>query len=753
MAELVFDSATRQKRQIALRVVLGKASGLVCIAFIERNKKNPFSEEFFTWPAQEDLIHERIEMEARTKDVYFCPMIFSEKKRTKENVIGTPCAWADLDTCPPDEMLVEPSVIVETSPGRWQAFWVMEYDNDADDMEDLSRRIAYKHADQGADRSGWDLTQLMRVPYTLNFKYEGLGKIPEVKLIDANRNKYRLDDFIAYPISPAYSSVDTPMPDMPWMNGQAEDLLQEKRNIINPMIWSLFSETPQAESSWSEILWRLLMLLFEAGYDRQETYIIAREAKCNKWARDGRPATLLWKEVCRAEGRAELHAKLLVPVPEEFVPLLTEHETELVNKSGDTFIERYMSWASKLGDAAPQYHQAGAFVVLSSLLAGSVQLPTSYGMIVPNIWFMILADTTLTRKTTSMDIATDLILDIDSDAIMATDGSIEGLLNSLATRPGRPSIFLRDEFSGLLEQMTKKDYMAGMPELLTKLYDGKMQKRVLRKETIEVRDPRLIIFAGGIKNKVTGLLGYDMVSSGFMPRFVFITAESDLGRIRPIGPPTTRSVGGRDEIVAELQDLYAFYNKVQEFTVEKLKITSHQKVMFNAELTETAWIRYNKLENDMLGRGLKHHRADVMTPMGDRLAKSILKAALLISASRSKQMNVVVEEIDLLRAIKYGEQWSQHAETVMQQVGKGQEERKLDTILQAIIKNPDGVSRSTLMQSYHLNARDANNIFETLEQRGLITRSRAGKSEKIVPTAYVIRKDMREKDAANKSKR
>src|SRR5690606_32174212 len=121
-----------------------------------------------------------------------------------------------------------------------------------------------------------------------------------------------------------------------------------------------------------------------------------------------------------------------------------------------------------------------------------------------------------------------------------------------------PSVFLRDEFSGLLEQMTKKDYMAGMAELLTKLYDGKMQKRILRKETVEVREPILILFAGGIKNKVTRILTHEQVSSGFMPRFIFITAESDISTLKPLGPPTQKTINTGDAIRNELIDIYTF---------------------------------------------------------------------------------------------------------------------------------------------------------------------------------------------------
>jgi predicted transcriptional regulator len=348
---------------------------------------------------------------------------------------------------------------------------------------------------------------------------------------------------------------------------------------------------------------------------------------------------------------------------------------------------------------------------------------------------MILADTTLTRKSTAMDIATDLLAEIDDDAIMATDGSIEGLLTSLGTRPSRPSIFLRDEFSGLLEMITKKDYYAGMPELLTKLYDGKLQKRLLRKETIEVRDPCLLVFAGGIKNKITGLLTFEHVSSGFMPRFIFITAESDITRVRPLGPPTDWTDSNRSAIIDELRDLYDYYHQEEEFMIKGTEIKSSGPKKFVAQLTPEAWARYNALETEMLDVGMHAERPEIMTPVYDRLAKSILKSAVLLSCTRQKANPVVVEEEDIVRAAVYGESWRMYVRDVMNNVGLGPYERQLHNINNAIIKNP-GVGRSQLMQNYHLNARDASAIFETLEQRGLISRHKngSGRAEVFHPT-------------------
>jgi hypothetical protein len=564
------------------------------------------------------------------------------------------------------------------------------------------------------------------MPYTHNFKY---ASAPQVKIIDVNRKRYRLSDF-----EKDYEEVakfEAPILPMPQREINGLELLDKNRLTLSPTIWKLYQEKLPEDDSWSEPLWKLMIMLLEAGFGPEQVYWIVQEAACNKYEKYEQSQVLLWKDVCRAKAQFDANVDALAKKPTVSESLVTDEE-RLAVTAEETIIERYITWAKSLGDAAPQYHQAGAFTALSALLAGNVQLPTSFGTIKPNLWFMILADTTLTRKSTAMDIAMDLIMEIDDDVLMATDGSIEGLLTSLSTRPGRPSVFLRDEFSGLLEMITKKDYYAGMPEMFTKLYDGKLQKRILRKESIEVRDPCLLVFAGGIKNKITGLLTFEHVSSGFMPRFIFITAESDISRVRPLGPPTDWTDNNRQALLDELTSLYEWYNQTRTIKVERMDVSFEQKKKFNAKLTPEAWHRYNKIEATMLEMGMNGERPEIMTPVYDRLSKSMLKCATLLAAARERVEEIVVTEQDIIRAAVYGENWKGYVDDVMSHVGKGQIERQLDNIHGAIIKRP-GVTRSYLMQAYHLDSRATNQIFETLEQRNLITRSKAGKGETLWP--------------------
>lgn len=729
--------AQREVWAAFFRMVFGQdARGFVCAAFmiVGDGGKKRWEEGYFSYPDEMPNLANQIQKNYATSNVYFCPQLLKTKERpqgaksprVKENIGPCNNAWADLDSCPPDLMLVPPSVVIESSPGRYQALWVFEQAVDPEVAEQISKNIAYHHVPDGADSGGWDLTQMLRVPGTRNFKYDDA---PHVRVKGSHKRQYRPEDFNEYRESRINSRLHDPMP-MVLPTDDPLDILQKYRRSINPIVFSIYDVEPQitsAEGGWSKILWQLLMLMFEAGVSREEAFIVASGAACNKFRRDNKHPRMLWDEVCRAYAATVEKLNILVPETEKQAPLITEDELEIV-ANYRTFIDRYVEWATKLGDAAHQYHHAGAFMILSCLLAGSVRLPTSFGVIMPNLWFMLLADTTLTRKSTAMDVAMEIVDAVDENILLATDGSLEGLMQSLEIRPGKPSMFLRDEFSGLIESMTRKDYMAGMAEALTKLYDGKTMKRVLKRETVTVREPCLLIFGGGIKTRVQSLLTLEHVASGFVPRFIFITAESDVSKLQPLGPPTPENLMERDEIIEELQEIRDRFVFDQKVILKGKEVGVSESRVF-ASLTEEAWSRYNRLEATLLYAGVNSDQPDIMTPVYDRLAKSILKASVLIAAANVKGEygEVVVTLQDLLVAIKYGDTWRDYSTEIVNGIGRSANEILLQRIMQSIRRHP-GSSRSKLMQWYHLESRQAEIIFATLEQRGLIVATRMGRT-------------------------
>lgn len=721
---------TRASQATFFRFLFGSAKeGIVCIARINRTNKE-FHEEFFDWRFGEpyeivDYCHRWM----TEQDIYVAPFILSSRKRTKDTILSCPAAYADLDECHPDKMLVAPNLVIETSSNRYQAYWLFEQLEDPGTVEDISRRIAYYHADDGADKSGWDLTQLLRVPGTVNFKHREEYGPPSVSILNANNTRFKVEELLdVYPQAKGYEFSDIPMPeeeDLP--KETPEELLAKHGNRLMPTAVRLFQEEP--DEDWSKNLWQLENLLYEGGLSREETFKVCNEAACNKYKRDGRPSTLLWKEICKAYARRDAEYSLLRNPESDSRPILSDDEIKAAN-GVHTVVDEYIEWAKSIGDAAWQYHQASAFVCLSSLLAGYIKLPTSYGTMIPNLWFMILADTTLTRKTTAMDLGIDILSEIDTDAILATDGSVEGLYTALAARPGRPSVFLRDEFSGFLDSMIKKEYMAGTAESLTKLYDGKLQKRVLRKETIEVKNPVLILYAGGIKTRVLQLLNYEHVASGFLPRFIFITAESDITRLQPLGPPTEKSIGERNRIRDRFASIASHYAHQQRDSLVLGGKSVSAPRAWEAQLTPEAWSRYNRIESDLLSLGLASPNKELLTPTFDRLAKSGLKVATLIAASRRLEDKVIITEEDLIKAFSYVEFWRTFTVEVLDNIGRTTGEHLLQRMVTFIDAHP-GVYRGLVMQQFHLTAQDASKHLETLDQRGLIMRHHRGRGERL----------------------
>lgn len=412
--------------------IVGEDPGFICLAS-KSPSNNQWSETILRYPEDLSEIEQYIKSNSVTGNMYVCPTTLRNKSRIKENISYSYVAWADLDQCSPDFLRVKPSIVIETSPERYQAYWKLSHKAHAYDVEDINRRIAYTHEHQGCDISGWDLTQMLRVPNTHNFKYLPQDITVRVKEFDPSRI-YDLEEIsTAYPQIERYKEIvpgPFKIPDkLPEQTG--EQLLEKWSTSAHPRVWRLFRQVPTGD--WSSELWNLELTLFEIGVPREEVFVIARDSSCNKFKRDGYEDLVLWKEVLRAEAYVQSPIKVDFNKPAKTQDsvsdreLLTPEEFESARKD-ITVVDEYVEWATSVTDAPPQYHVAGGFIILTSILSGYLRLPTSFSTIIPNLWFMILADTTLTRKSTAMDLATDILDEISPDVMLATDGTVEGIM-------------------------------------------------------------------------------------------------------------------------------------------------------------------------------------------------------------------------------------------------------------------------------------------------------------------------------------
>lgn len=712
-------------------------SGYVCIATTKPpHSRDTFSEKFFEWPSENDKMYDYIERVASSCNVYFGVNLLSLPKRKKDNCIPQNLVWGDLDSCRPDRLEIPPQVVIESSPLRYQAVWTIDRKLDPLVAENYSKRLAYSYAQYGADLSGWDLTQLLRVPGTYNWKYEQANEVPEVKLlVHAEDVTISADFFEALEIPesvPVDDIVGVPMPEVDSLPDPSSVVYAYQDQLKQTAFARYYSEEPNED--WSKSLWRLINTCIEVGMTADETFAVVRSSKCNKYERDGRPETHLWREILKAEIQhksiqAIIQDNRILALPQ----LLTAKE---VDKAGSGIIADYKAWAESSTDAVPEFHELSCAILLSALMAAGIRLPTSNVTIVPNLWGLILGDSTLTRKTTSMQMAMEFLQTIDSELVVASDGSVEGVLTAISTRPNMVSIFYRDEITGFLDAIRRKEYMASMPEILTQLYDvPKFLTRRLRKETITLQSPVFIFFGGGIRDKTYGLVEEEYFLSGFLPRFLVVSGSTDLDRVRRTGPPNKENSERRQELHSTFHALHTMYSKTEiEIAVDDdTSFTIDREV--TAELTPDAWERYGDMEAALIAAASDSPHSMMALPTFQRMAISLLKLATLLGAVRqepSANNTITIEKRDILEAGYYIQRWGAHMVDLIRNSGFSKDESLIRQVYRTIEAHP-GIMRSAIMQRHHLNARNMSDIEDTLEQRMMVQLQKRGRAKSYWP--------------------
>ena len=151
--------------------IFGKSAGILPILSGERsepgcNRLNDPRTHYFDYPREAGRAEahcRRLSNEGR--EVYQCAHLLTARRRVKACAASLVACYVDGDGAAAGTP--RPTAIVVSSPGREQYWWRLSRPVAPEEGEDLNRRLAYA---MEADLSGWDLTQLLRVPGTRNRK-------------------------------------------------------------------------------------------------------------------------------------------------------------------------------------------------------------------------------------------------------------------------------------------------------------------------------------------------------------------------------------------------------------------------------------------------------------------------------------------------------------------------------------------------------------------------------------------------------
>lgn len=274
-----------------------------------------FSEHWFRLPTDAAKLDTFLNAESTGQhDVYYSPVSYGQSKRIKAFASDTAWLWSDLDTATPEQFptdVPKPTVVLESSPGRFQALWRLTQRASTYEVESINKGLAYK---LGADRNGWDYTQLLRVPGFRNLKYSDSPVVRTSKL-SSTANVSPIGAFQNYRMGVA---LDIPSDVNQAAVVEAANRLdpyrlhQEYRSRLSERINHLL-DTPSinGESDRSNRLWELECALWEFEFDAHEVLALVRASVWNKYQGQNRENTQLVREIFRAKAKVDSKLSLV----------------------------------------------------------------------------------------------------------------------------------------------------------------------------------------------------------------------------------------------------------------------------------------------------------------------------------------------------------------------------------------------------------------------------------------------------------
>lgn len=269
----------------------------------------------FMWPRDKEKVVRWMKAHAND-ELYWCPSLFEKARRRMEVAMDEHALWADLDEVDPRKIEdYPPTVAWETSPGRYQALWLLSMG----DLQGASwqggenQRLTYH---LGADVGGWDTTQLLRFPCWPNHKPEHRGgtrdgpnhpddlEEPKVgKLLWRSGRRYLPDEFEELPEIPKASAFEDILEDQ-IEAVDAKAVWGKVRLKVSKRIRELHAMREADPSVSAEgrsgVLWEMARELADAGCTAIEIVAVVRSTVWNKY--EGRADEL--KRLTIEAGRA-----------------------------------------------------------------------------------------------------------------------------------------------------------------------------------------------------------------------------------------------------------------------------------------------------------------------------------------------------------------------------------------------------------------------------------------------------------------
>ncbi len=377
------------------------------------------------------------------------------------------------------------------------------------------------------------------------------------------------------------------------------------------------------------------------------------------------------------------------------------------------FVRDYMDYAAERTDASHAYHEAAGLALLA-LATPNVRAhlaPYPHGL-PANLYLLIVGDSTRSRKSTAISLATDIAGAAIPGCRIPDAFSPEAFAETLAARPKDSTLWAPDEFGETLLKLRTSKYMAGLTGLLLTLYAGnnyevrRHSKRVKgggsEEDTDRIEQPNLSIL-GATTPAVFETLTEADVLSGLLPRFAVINPTTKPPR-KPFYAVADGTETRRNQLVTRLRTIY-----------NAAKDRSHT-VQFEHGALEVLDAFAETLEEST-------EVNEAARTMQQRLSAMAVKVAMLSAAGWTEgvttavPLRVAIQDAEM--AVVIVKRWADDAKAFAERVGATQFETKLTKCLR-LVQEHQLIPRNDIARAVHCPKRLMDEIEETLLDRELI---------------------------------
>jgi len=678
------------------------------------------------------------------REVYFCAHLLAQARRVKENAAEISTLYAEYDgggDVPTGEL--EPSAVVESSPGHYHCYWRLSTAIPPTVAEGLNERIARA---TGADPSGGDLTQLLRVPGTTNKKYP---EEPVVQFTEVSEISYvprELDEML--PPLPEEDAAEEGGGGDGGDDGAvvAADGEDEPPVVLDPWALKVWrGEDPKlkegGEVDRSATLLKIGNVLYKAGLTRRpiiealherdvalgyDKYTDRRDAKeyeriyDKKLSKNGRhPGVILLGKSGSQTGASAEKEEAAPPEP----PTMDEAAYRGI-------FGRIVDMVAPHTEGDPVAILGNALVYFGNVLGRGPHMMVGATPHHPNLYLALVGKTARGRKGSASDPLEDIFLGVDEhwsmNRVLSGLSSGEGLITEVRDPVQAPDkdgemrtvdpgvedkrlLIVEGELSQALKVMKREGNT--LSPVLRNGWDGKTLRTLVKNNPLRSTRPHISVIGHITGHELVRHLTETEMANGFANRFIFLYVARS--KKLPFGGEWFSVDPGR--IRRDVQKVIQTHR-----TPKPVRMT------WSAE-AKPAWIEaYDELTRERPGLfGAITARAEAQT----------LRLAMIYTLADGKTA-IGAEHVEAALAV-----WRYAEESARYVFGEAIGDPDADRIYKILRSTPQGLTRTEVNDHFSGNkkAAEIDRIRNLLLDGGLINVTKVKEPEAKRPTERWIR--------------